>query len=310
MSENKEREIVLINDYPAEKYNLLVPVKTMQELSPLHKIIFNQVVISPELKDKDVYKQGSELALTKKGLEKLMTASNIQIVESKPIIPKICRKCIEVAKATKIAPKCGECKERNDVAYQVTVSIPDSSGEPRYVVATKNSKYEDCKSATEKLFLDEQCETKALNRALRKAMMIKSTYAAEELKKPFVVAYVVPNMDDPEMKKAMVQRYAESSAALFRNDPKMIEAKNVEVLPEDDEEPEELPPPADPEEEPEDDPEKEEYYCQDCGQLIEHGSKEWPVKRIIESSQKRFKKNLCIDCFNEELEKAKAGGKK
>lgn len=296
----ENKEIAVINDYPAEKFNLLVPVKTMQELSPLHKIIFNQVVISPELKDKDVYKQGSELALTKKGLEKLMTASNIQIVESKPIMPKVCRKCVEVARATKIAPKCGECKSKNDVAYQVTVSIPDSSGEPRYVVATKNSKYEDCKSGTEKLFLDEQCETKALNRALRKAMMIKSTYAAEELKKPFVVAYVVPNMDDPEMKKAMVQRYAESSAALFRNDPKMIEAKNVEVLPEEDEESEELPP------EPEDAPEKAvESVCEECGQIIEAGTGKWTVDAIVKYSKEHFGKVLCIDCQNEARKAAK-----
>lgn len=39
-------------------------------------------------------------------------------------------------------------------------------------------------------FRNEMCETKAINRALRAAMHIKGTYTLEELKKPFVVAYL------------------------------------------------------------------------------------------------------------------------
>lgn len=303
---SEENQIIAImNKYPPEKFNLLIPVTTLQELSPLRKLVVNTVMISSDLKDKDVYKQNGELALTKKGLEKLMTASNIQIVQSQPITPKVCRKCIEVAKATKIAPKCGECKSKNDVAYQVTVSIPDPSGQPRYVIATKNSRYDECKSANEKLFLDEQCETKALNRALRKAMMIKSTYTAEELKKPFVVAYMVPNENDPDMKKAIVQRYAESAKMLFPSEKENgmpVNAK-VEILPED-EETEKLP-----EGQKEDVPEKaqpSEPVCEECGQIIQAGTGKWTIKKIVAYSKEHFNnKVLCIDCQNEARKKAK-----
>lgn len=292
--ENQPMEIAIMNDYPESEFNLLVPVKTIQELSPLHKLVFNQVMISSNLKDKDVYKQGEELALTKKGLEKLMTASNIQIVESVPIMPKICRKCVEIAKATKIAPKCGECKSKNDVAYRVTVSIPDSNGGFRYVQASKNSKTEDAKSATEKLFLDEQCETKALNRALRKAMMIKSTYTVKELEKPFVVANVVVNMADADMKKAMIAKATESSNILFEKKfgSKMLSAP-IEIVPEDDEENQEL------ETVDAEIVEDDGVYCQGCGQQIESGNGKWTVEAIAEYSKKHFGKVLCIDCQDE-----------
>lgn len=352
MSENKE--IAIINEYPTDKYNLLVPVKTMQELSDMYKITVNQVQIDPDYnKGADVYVQTKgyndvpdKLALTKLALSKLMTAMGIVMVESKSIIPSTHKTAIEMAKAIgKVVPY-----DTRDTAHQVTIKVPEPSGQYRTITMSNEIIIEDLKAeyaeqkknlkvwknkkqvpATEEekeeavekqltQFLSHrraQCETKALNRCLREAMGIKSTYTKEELEKPFVVAQVVPNLDNPDFKEVLMKNCSQSMTSLFgastSNTAEQIEAsqensREAEIITP--EEPEELPPPADPEEEPEDDPEKEEYYCQDCGQLIEHGSKEWPVKRIIESSQKRFKKNLCIDCFNEELEKAKAGGKK
>lgn len=304
MSENKE--ITIINNYPPEKYNSLIPVKTIQELSPLHKIVFNEVMISSNLSDKDVYKQGNELALTKKALEKLMIASNIQIVESMPITPKVCRKCIEIAKATKLAPKCGECASRNDVAYRVTVSIPDSNGGLRYVQASKNSKYEDTKSANEKLFLDEQCETKALNRALRKAMTIKSTYTVKELEKPFVVANVVIDMADADIKKAMITRCFESSNILFgkNTENKMLNAP-IEVIPEDEEE-----------RQYQDENIQDTSYvedkliCEECNKEIAATDKA-SAEEIANYTKVNFKRQLCSECFMKENEKLKQkmGGK-
>jgi len=314
----ESKEISITNQFPADKFNLLIPVETMQEVSPLHKIIINKVLISSDLKDKDVYKQGSELALTKKGLAKLMTASNIQVIpeESGPVLPTVCRKCTEVAKATKLAPRCGDCPSKNDVAFKVTIAAPDPTGSPRYFQASKNSIYGEAKSATEKQFLNEQCETKALNRALRGAMMIKSTYTAKELEKPFVVAVTVANMADEDLKKAMIAKYTESSALLFGNKPdnKMIAApEDIEIIPDD--EPEDDIPVmdaeivTDPKETPpEPDPEPEVLTCEKCGKPIVAGSGKWTVENIIEWSQKHTKKNLCLDCCNE-ISKKKAGGK-
>jgi hypothetical protein len=307
MLENNQA-IAITNDYPADKFNSLIPVKTMQELSPLHKIVFNQVQISPNTTDGDVYKQGNGLALTKKALMKLMTAANIQVVESISVDPAICIKCHGTARATKLAPRCGDCPSKNDVAYKVTVASPDPSGTPRYFQGSKNSRYEDATSSTEKKFLAEQCESKALNRALRGAMMIKSVYTAEELKKPFVIALVVLNMADEDLKKVMVSKYADSSTMLFGtnptrqalNAPSPIAEEEIIIVPDDEVEEnenietveveivEEVP---------------QSIGCGKCGQVIEGIDEQWTVDAIIEYSKKKFKgKVLCADCQKETLE--------
>ena len=55
MSENIE--IAITNNYPTDKYNLLIPVKSMQELSDMYKIIVNEVQISNDVATGDVYVQ-------------------------------------------------------------------------------------------------------------------------------------------------------------------------------------------------------------------------------------------------------------
>lgn len=325
MPENKQSTAIAItNDYPADKFNLLIPIKTLQELSPLHKVVINQVQINPDEKKKEVYKEkNGELALSKKGLAKLMTAANIQMVESKSVMPQKCLRCTEMAARTKLAPKCYECPYVDDVAYQVTLAVPEPSGTWRKVVATKEIRMADAQSTMSDKqykaffpFRTEQCETKALNRALREALMINATYQAQELSKPFAVAYVVPNMADEDLKKVMVAKYAESSAMLFGggNEIKTIEAPIS--LPE-------TPATIIPADEPEEETTETEYIdaelvedepssiaCEKCGQVIEALDEQWTIEAIVEYSKKKFKgKVLCTDCQREIMEaykKAKA----
>lgn len=314
MSENKA--IAILNDYPETKFNLLIPIKTLQELSPLHKVVINQVQINPDEKKKEVYKEkNGELALTKKGLAKLMTAANIQMVESKSVMPQKCLRCTEMAAKTKLAPKCYECPYGDDVAYQVTLAVPEPSGTWRKVVATKEIRMADeQKKMTEKQFAaffpfrTEQCETKALNRALREALMINSTYQAGELQKPFAVAYVVPNMDDPDLKKVMVAKYAEGVSTLFGGNevksvetPKEFTEENTTIIPV--EEPEDIPPFLEAEIVPE-------IACEQCGQVIEGINDEWTVEAIVEFSKRKFNgRTLCPDCQRELNKASKAGAR-
>lgn len=218
-----ETALTIAEQYPQNKYNLLVPIRTFQELSPLHKLIVNEVSISPNPADKDVYQEkNKEFALTKKALSKLMAAAGIQLVNSKSVPTQKCNKCIEVAQRTRMAPKCFECPYQDDVAIQVIISIPQLGGTPRFVTATKEIRLDDAKESMSdaqfksfKPFRTEQCESKALNRALREALHIKSTYPQKELEKPFVVALTVPNWDEPDMKKAAIEMYANNAAALY-----------------------------------------------------------------------------------------------
>lgn len=204
--------VATINDYPVTKYNRLFPC-TLTQLSPLHKVMVNLVTIDPD-SDSDVYAQkNGGLSFTKISCLKLMTAANVVMEGSKPILPASCQRCVQVAQMTRTAPQCGTCKTKDDVAYQVSILVPEPSGGYRRYVATKEINKTNYKGMVEHMAA--QCETTALLRALRAGLGIKGSYSKAELQKPFAVALVVLNTTDPELKAALIQRYASSQDSLF-----------------------------------------------------------------------------------------------
>jgi len=206
--------VASINDYPVQKFNRLFPA-TLTEISPLHKVMVNIVTIDTDPIAKEVYeqKQGNGLSLTKTACLKLMTAANVVMKESKPILPQGCQRCIEIAQRTRLAPQCNGCPTKLDKAYQVSILVPEPSGGHREYIATKELAKADYKGLPEHMAA--QCETKALLRALRAGLGIKGAYAPSELEKPFAVALVVLNTQDPELKAAMIKRFAAGQDALF-----------------------------------------------------------------------------------------------
>lgn len=319
--------LAIAQQYPPDKYNLLIPVRTMQELSPLHKLVINEVQIDTAKESKDTYLQNGEHALSKKALMKLMAAANIQVIESKPIPTQRCNKCIEIAQRTRQAPKCFECPYIDDVAYQVTIAIPEPSGTYRMVRATKEIRMEDAKSSmTEaqfkqfKPFRTEQCESKALNRALREGLMLKSSYKAEELKKPFAVALVMPNMADPDLKRAMIDRYANNASALYGDvapagSQSALPTGDLTVIDADDDNDYETGEIFPPDGEviditgEQDDP----LTCDDCGKKLvpvtDRQGKEWTVADLVDLSMGHFSKVLCPACYKKAV-KAEKDAKK
>lgn len=326
--------VAVINEYPPEKFNLLIPVKTLQEISPIHKVIINQIQVDTDPdKGGDVYKEkNGGLALTKKALSKMMAAANIQVIDSKAVTPQRCQRCADIAARTRLAPQCGSCPNIDDVAYQVTIAVPEPSGTWRMVRATKEIRMTDeKKKMSEKQYQQffpyrtEQCETKALNRALREALMVKSTYTPAELQKPFAVAYVVPNLNDPDIKKAVAARYASSVAGLFggSNQPQMLEAGDISqddiievgddgsTVESDANYPDDTGQEASPPWEREDETSEEGMpddvvTCEGCAEIIEPAGK-WTVDMIVAYSQKNFGEILCPKC---QKERKRAGAKR
>ena len=47
----------ILNDYPTDKYNLLIPVQSIQEVNSIYKLVVNIVKISTDLRDKDIYRE-------------------------------------------------------------------------------------------------------------------------------------------------------------------------------------------------------------------------------------------------------------
>ena len=54
--ENKNA-LQITTQYPADKYNLLVPMQTVAEIAEIHKPVMNAVQISTNLADKEIYEQ-------------------------------------------------------------------------------------------------------------------------------------------------------------------------------------------------------------------------------------------------------------
>ncbi len=226
--------LMITQQYPVEKYNLLVPMQTVADIAEIHKPVMNAVQISTDLNDGEIYEQEkakaawkdrpatpAKYALTKKGLNKLMRAAGIKILGTRPIIPTTCQKCAEMNRSIGRPVNCGACGNK-DVKYEARISVPQLTGENIEFVAHKEIIVQDVTDgmteAQKKEFLkfrSEMCETKAINRALRAAMHIKSSYTIEELKKPFVVAYLVPNLDNEAVKEEAVRHFFTSAQELY-----------------------------------------------------------------------------------------------
>ncbi|MEG2678802.1 MAG: hypothetical protein RR949_02615 [Oscillospiraceae bacterium] len=321
--------IVQLNNYPKDRYNVLVPVTTMQAASNMQRITVSEVQLDTN-KDttKDIYyeKSSGKYAITKVAGMKLAAAANISIVGTDPTRTEGCQRCIEMARATGKARVCGTCEHNYDVAVTAIIRVPEPSGGFRMMQATKEI---DCtmekSSMTEaqyKRFLPHRtaiAESKAFMRAIRAALGLSGTYELTELRKPFIVARIVPNLDAPEMRDAVAANYLQSMGMLYEMPAQrqsLPPAQPVEAIPEfDDEKPGQLAPAEclpEPDDGwgPEPQPQRQAIYCAGCNHEIteapgRNGGKAWSPEDIAGYSQRNFKRVLCPDCQR----KAKEAGR-
>lgn len=240
--------IDIFKEFTPDKYNQLLPTKTNSQISPLNKIAINEVKISTNADDKEVYRLNGECGLTKRSLLRFAAAANIQILEIKKIPPSSCEKCLEMARARRRSSDCRTCPNKSDVSVEVIISIPDPAGSSRIFRASKEFICEDEKEKMRKApspgkepdaqykqafpLRGAMTESKALTRALRAALAVKSTYTNEELKKPFAVPVIVPDTTGPEMKAALIRRSEAGSSALYGGQPQQqaISAGYSEII--------------------------------------------------------------------------------
>lgn len=333
--ENKNA-LQITTQYPAEKYNLLVPMQTVAEIAEIHKPVMNAVQISTNPADKEIYEQEKPQdgwtgkdgsyhpgkpagwALTKKGLNKLMRAAGIKILGTRPIIPSTCQKCAEVNRSIGRPVNCGTCGNK-DVKFEARISVPQLTGENIEFVAHKEIIVQDAvdgmsdKQRKEFLkFRSEMCETKAINRALRAAMHIKGTYTIEELKKPFVVAYLVPNLDNEAVKAEAVRHFFSSAQEIYGG--RNTDGRKAVFVEDDTEDGMEYETPnkpiehheaaykETPQEPPreaqrrqqaaqEAQPDYDPYVCCECGAKVSSG--------VVRYSQQQYGRTLCMACQRE-----------
>lgn len=327
--------LTITQQYPVERFNILIPMQTVAEIAEIHRPVINAVQISTNLADAEIYEQEkaknewtdrsgkyhpatpAKYALTKKGLNKLMRAAGIKILGTRPIVPSTCQKCAEVNRSIGRPVNCGACGNK-DVKYEARISVPQLTGENVEFVAHKEIIVQDVTEgmteAQRKEFLkfrNEHCETKAINRALRAAMQIKGTYTLDELRKPFVVAYLVPNLNNEAVKQEAIGHMFTSAQELYGGNHSYEQRRAVFV--EDDAEEEmAYDTPAQPITQPEPQayrdapqepprdtqrraqqateaqPDFDPTICTDCGKKVTNG--------VVRYSNQQFGRTLCMEC--------------
>ena len=186
------------------------------------------------------------------------------------------------------------------MAHQVTIEVPDMNGGYRPITGTKEivfGEIEDNNQTKEMLkHKRAHCETKALLRALRSAMMLNSGYNKEDFEKPFIVAIIVPNTDNEQVKKIMLEKMAHTSGLLFgsNDEPLQIgntdfddDSESVEIIQDDDDLPEIF----------------KDHFCEECGQEITDTTKR-TAQEFINFSLENYDVELCNLCINKRAKKA------
>lgn len=321
-------ELTISEQYPAEKYNLLGNTEVMVEVSDIKSPVVQAVRLDPDPKKGDVYIQQRAMdaytdkkgayhpatqnlyAITKNGLKKLADGAGIKMVSSEHVIPTTCQKCVAVNQSCGKVVQCGNCKNK-DVAYRVKISVPQLTGEVLTVEDTHETIVENVtpgmtpkQKAEFMKHMPQICEAKALNGAIRTALHIKGTYTLEELRKPFVVAYLVPNLNNKEVKEAAINSMFQSSQRLFGGldvpsvqqietripEPASIEASDGENYDKyiDGSYQEGMAEPSDSMDIGEDGVIEQDLYCDKCGDHIE--------RKVWEYSIDKFERPLCYKC--------------
>ena len=290
----------IVGQFNENTHNLLIPIKTVTEIAGIQKPVMNVVHISTVLGDIEIYAQEQEYVLTKKGLNKLARAAGIKIIDTSPVIPSTCQKCVAVNRQLGTAVQCGECNNQ-DVKFQAKISVPQLTGEniefvahKEICIATDTIGMSDKRKQMLLKFRNEICESKALNRAFRAALLVKATYTLAELKKPFVVASLVPNLNDPDVKAAVLQKYSTSMSNMFEEGhkkTKIITISDDELnasdesdsnffepdAPKVDAAPIDIPPAT-----------QNVLICMNCGASI--------AEKVSQYSMKKFDRPLCYNC--------------
>lgn len=312
--------INILNDFDPDQFNLLIPVQSLQDINPIFKYVTNKVQISTDIPDKEIYPEKSAganmYALTHRALMKLCNAGNGQIVEIKKIQPRVCEKCIEIAKATRVAAKCGSCESRYNVAVQVIMKFPELSGGWKIVQASREIDVSMITKSGQadrvKEFATEHAESKAISRCIRKAFSIKSAYSLEELEKPFIAVYPVLDAKDPDVKKALIAGSMAASNLLYGSGLQIGDGGKLQALPEAkaaDEDYEVEPmggeqhgdPEAPPAQNSPQNEQDDKLYCsnKDCRAEI--------APNVAKYSQENFGKELCFKCQQAEKKRKGAG---
>jgi len=223
--------------------NILLPSIKIGNLSPWHELVLEEIYLSTETKDGDIYvqQQGDKprYAITNQGLIKLGTCAGIMWhpTESKRLDDRSDRDYVSFRAVGGVRKTDGEPyfeKAEYDLDFEVVIEEIETQYEEKAKSYIKNeTKFFIRMSEDEREAYIEKCirrdilqkrkhkaklaETGAKNRVRRSLLGLKSTYTKAEISKPFVVPRTVlrPDYNDPEVKKLMMQASVKSITSVY-----------------------------------------------------------------------------------------------
>lgn len=219
-----------LNSFDPDVFNITQPATIIEVQNDLQRVAVNYVHLDCRKDNRgngpsnDIYfeKSSGKFAITKNGLTKLAAIANISVAETTTEIPPGCQRCIKKSSASGQAQPCGNCPHFYDARYVVTIRFPDPIFGIRTIKASRNfDAITDTKGMTEaqknRVIVNREAmtESKAICRAIRAALNIPATFEMSDLQKPFVFARIIPNVNHPEIRKAMAANTMQSMGKLF-----------------------------------------------------------------------------------------------
>lgn len=241
-----------------ENCNQLLPTTTYwQKAGPMQRASVDKVQLSPDPKDGDVYPQESDgdgnakkLALTAVGLSKLSFAAGIgwasEFCGVTERTETYCR-----YKAAGALRKPDGTLLPIDGEYEINLLVIEKELRAQYTKKMAGAKKHygekhwnwpgDTEWIAKQIDRDllqwnrhmlARAETGAKNRAIRKALALKSAFTPEEIKKPFAVPRIdfAPDVNDPQVKRFLLEQatgathqlYPPSNGRVMANPPETV----------------------------------------------------------------------------------------
>lgn len=227
-----------------DKCNILTPAITTEGLTPLHAVTVEQLELSPDPKQGDVYPHDKgKMIIHKQGLEKLSNLAGIEMIKTVRTDAGNDRQYISyqaggfIRKADGSVVMCVKTygmdfeviEEEVLEGYQERMAKwkKDKSANqwPNNLDERQRLEWIEDKSRKEvrrrRKYKDQLCESGAQARVKRDLLGLKTFYSPDELKKPFVVVRVVlkPDYEDPQIKMMLTQAAISAQGQIFGEIP-------------------------------------------------------------------------------------------
>jgi len=183
--------------------NVLAPVRAVAgRLSAFHVLSYSAITIDVP---NESYSLEGGRALLKSALMKMAAAAGIRIVESKPIgVPTPDYLIWQVAAEM---PLTGQEPVKSIGTYEWDATVMLDGKQGKAALKIRQSRLM-------------MAESKAMNRAIRMLLGIKSKYTAQELQKPFIIPHVdyQPDIENPAVRQIMAARQEQAVLSLYGAD--------------------------------------------------------------------------------------------